>query len=80
MERPDVSVAVDGSLYRFHPHFHDLMVEKIEQLVKPEIKVRIRHLINVMITATSYLVGYNIELTEHFVMWVCHSCVILSSV
>ena len=67
MERPDVSVAVDGSLYRFHPHFHDLMVEKIEQLIKPEIKVRIRHLINVMITAASYLVGYDIELTEHVI-------------
>lgn len=80
MERPDVSVAVDGSLYRFHPHFHDLMVEKIEQLVKPEIKVRIRHLIKVMITAASYLVGYDIELTKHFVMWFCHSCDILPSV
>jgi hypothetical protein len=22
MNRPEVSVAVDGSLYRFHPHFH----------------------------------------------------------
>jgi hexokinase len=32
-------VAVDGSLYRFHPHFHDLMEEKIRQLVNPGIKV-----------------------------------------
>lgn len=40
MDRQDVTVAVDGSLYRFHPHFHDLMVEKIQQLVKPEIKVK----------------------------------------
>ena len=39
MNRPDVVVAVDGSLYRFHPHFHDLMVEKLEQLVNPGIKV-----------------------------------------
>ena len=41
MNRPDVVVAVDGSLYRFHPHFHDLMVEKITDLVNPGIKVRI---------------------------------------
>ena len=39
MNRPDVVVAVDGSLYRFHPHFHDLMVEKITDLVNPGIKV-----------------------------------------
>ncbi|KAK8722199.1 hypothetical protein OTU49_012319 [Cherax quadricarinatus] len=33
-----VTVAVDGSVYRFHPHFHNLMVEQISQLVKPGIK------------------------------------------
>ncbi|XP_029644605.1 hexokinase-2 isoform X2 [Octopus sinensis] len=32
MGRSEVTVAVDGSLYRFHPHFHDLMVEKIKAL------------------------------------------------
>lgn len=41
MDRQDVTVAVDGSLYRFHPHFHDLMVEKIQQLVKPGIKFKL---------------------------------------
>lgn len=41
MNRPDVAVAVDGSLYRFHPHFHDLMMEKIQQLVHPGIKFRL---------------------------------------
>lgn len=41
MNRPDVVVAVDGSLYRFHPHFHDLMVEKITDLVNPGIKFRL---------------------------------------
>lgn len=41
MGRQDVTVAVDGSLYRFHPHFHDLMVEKIEQLVNPGIKFKL---------------------------------------
>lgn len=34
-----VTVAVDGSVYRFHPHFHNLMVEQISQLIKPGIKV-----------------------------------------
>ncbi|XP_042212278.1 hexokinase type 2-like isoform X2 [Homarus americanus] len=33
-----VSVAVDGSVYRFHPHFHNLMVKQISQLIKPGIK------------------------------------------
>ncbi|KAK6185108.1 hypothetical protein SNE40_007416 [Patella caerulea] len=41
MGRKDVSVAVDGSLYRFHPHFHDLMVEKIEKLVTPGIRFKL---------------------------------------
>nr|CCN27375.1 hexokinase [Crassostrea angulata] len=41
MDRQDVTVAADGSLYRFHPHFHDLMVEKIQQLVKPGIKFKL---------------------------------------
>ena len=39
MNRPDVVVAIDGSLYRFHPHFHDLMMDKLEVLVNPGIKV-----------------------------------------
>lgn len=32
-----IKVGVDGSVYRFHPKFHDLMVAKIRQLVKPHI-------------------------------------------
>ncbi|XP_063989487.1 hexokinase type 2 isoform X2 [Diachasmimorpha longicaudata] len=28
----NVTVGIDGSVYRFHPHFHDLMTEKISQL------------------------------------------------
>ena len=44
MGESHVTVAVDGSVYRFHPHFHDLMVEKIGQLVKPGITVlRLNH-------------------------------------
>ena len=35
----DVTVAVDGSLYRFHPHFHDLMQKKVTQLVDSGKKV-----------------------------------------
>ncbi|XP_021340978.1 hexokinase type 2-like isoform X2 [Mizuhopecten yessoensis] len=41
MQRPEVTVAVDGSLYRFHPHFHDLMVEKLNQIVDPGIKFKL---------------------------------------
>ncbi|XP_046801811.1 hexokinase type 2 [Lucilia cuprina] len=37
MNEPQVTVGVDGSVYRFHPKFHQLMVEKISQLVKPGI-------------------------------------------
>ncbi|XP_065365983.1 hexokinase type 2 [Calliphora vicina] len=37
MNEPQVTVGVDGSVYRFHPKFHTLMVEKITQLVKPGI-------------------------------------------
>ena len=39
MGQKHVTVAVDGSLYRFHPHFHDLMVEKIRQLINPGLTV-----------------------------------------
>ncbi|XP_017012946.2 hexokinase type 2 [Drosophila takahashii] len=37
MDEPTVTVGVDGSVYRFHPKFHNLMVEKISQLIKPGI-------------------------------------------
>lgn len=39
MGKDNVTVGIDGSVYRFHPHFHDLMTEKIAQLVTPGIKV-----------------------------------------
>jgi hexokinase len=35
IQKKKVTVAVDGSVYRFHPHFHNLMMEKIKQLLKP---------------------------------------------
>lgn len=39
MGEKTVTIGVDGSVYRFHPFFHKLMVEKVKQLVDPEIKV-----------------------------------------
>jgi len=33
MKRPFTTVGVDGSVYRYHPHFHDLMEKKIEELL-----------------------------------------------
>lgn len=33
MHRPHVTVGVDGSLYRFHPQFHNLMMDKIPELI-----------------------------------------------
>ncbi|XP_014275878.1 hexokinase type 2 isoform X9 [Halyomorpha halys] len=32
-----LTIGVDGSLYRYHPHFHDLMVQKISQLIDDKI-------------------------------------------
>ena len=41
MDEPNVTVGIDGSVYRFHPHYHNLMMEKITALVKPGIKFNI---------------------------------------
>lgn len=38
MQIPLVTVGVDGSVYRFHPHFHNLMMEKIRQLIDKKLK------------------------------------------
>ena len=40
MNKSEMTIAVDGSLYRFHPRFHNLMCLKIQELVKPGLKVR----------------------------------------
>lgn len=40
INQTEVTVAVDGSLYRFHPHFHDLMMQKTTALVKTGLKVK----------------------------------------
>lgn len=41
IKRPHTTVGVDGSVYRYHPHFHDLMEKKISELVHPEYKVSV---------------------------------------
>ncbi|XP_043218952.1 hexokinase type 2-like isoform X1 [Amphibalanus amphitrite] len=38
MNRPSVTVGVDGSVYRYHPHVHRLMCEQINQLINPGIQ------------------------------------------
>lgn len=39
MNEKKVTIGVDGSVYRYHPHFHNLMMEKIRELVNPDIEV-----------------------------------------
>ncbi|KAL8618135.1 hypothetical protein ACOMHN_034362 [Nucella lapillus] len=41
MNKPEITIAVDGSLYRFHPRFHNLMCLKIQELVKPGLKFKL---------------------------------------
>lgn len=41
MDFLDVGVGVDGSLFRYHPHFHNLMTTTIRQLIKPNINFKI---------------------------------------
>lgn len=43
MDEKSVTIGVDGSVYRFHPYFHKLMVEKVKQLANPDIKVSLKH-------------------------------------
>ncbi|XP_076372364.1 hexokinase type 2-like isoform X1 [Tachypleus tridentatus] len=38
MKRPHTTVGVDGSVYRYHPYFHDLMERKISELTAPDYK------------------------------------------
>lgn len=39
INKPNATVAVDGSLYRFHPHFHNLMLQKTQSLIKEGLKL-----------------------------------------
>lgn len=36
MQRDHTTVGVDGSVYRHHPHFHNIMVKKIRELTDPK--------------------------------------------
>lgn len=38
IKRPKTTVGVDGSVYRYHPHFHQLMERKIGELTQPDYK------------------------------------------
>lgn len=40
MDEPSVTIGIDGSVYRYHPHFHNLLMEKIGQLANKHIKVK----------------------------------------
>ncbi|XP_005089962.1 hexokinase-2 isoform X2 [Aplysia californica] len=40
MQRKEVTIGVDGSLYRFHPFFHDLMMEKTRALTDAQISFK----------------------------------------
>lgn len=44
IDEDNVTVGIDGSVYRFHPHFHDLMTEKIGQLQKHKVNDYSPHL------------------------------------
>lgn len=38
MNRNDVTIGVDGSVYKYHPFYHQLLVNKVNELLKPGIK------------------------------------------
>lgn len=38
MNEKDVTIGVDGSVYRYHPFYHQLLVDKINELVKSGIQ------------------------------------------
>jgi hexokinase len=37
---PDISIGMDGSVYRFHPKFHNLMVKKMKELLPRSYKFK----------------------------------------
>uniref|UniRef100_A0A183GIX0 Phosphotransferase n=1 Tax=Heligmosomoides polygyrus TaxID=6339 RepID=A0A183GIX0_HELPZ len=41
MQRPYVTVGVDGSVYRFHPSFPRLLDEKIDQLIEGDLEYQL---------------------------------------
>lgn len=48
MGKNNVTVAVDGSVYRYHPHFHDLMMMKTSELLSSPAKVRFYFLLKII--------------------------------
>jgi len=38
--KPNVTVGMDGSLYRFHPEFHRILTKTIDELLQNKHKVR----------------------------------------
>lgn len=36
----EVTIGVDGSVYRFHPHFHDMMTEAVKELIPSSYKFK----------------------------------------
>lgn len=43
MSEDNVTVGIDGSVYRFHPHFHDLMTAKISELQPYKVRIMMKH-------------------------------------
>uniref|UniRef100_A0A6G1SKM7 Phosphotransferase n=1 Tax=Aceria tosichella TaxID=561515 RepID=A0A6G1SKM7_9ACAR len=41
MARPYTVVGVDGSMFRYHPHFHSIMAKKTKELTRPEYKFQL---------------------------------------
>jgi hexokinase len=64
MDEKSVTIGVDGSVYRYHPFFHQLMVEKIKSLTKSDIKVSVQDYYYAVILNDLFNVYYN-ELVTH---------------
>lgn len=41
MARPHTVVGVDGSMFKFHPHFHSIMAKKTKELTHPEYRFQL---------------------------------------
>lgn len=41
MARPYTVVGVDGSMFRYHPHFHSIMAKKTKELTRPDYKFQL---------------------------------------
>lgn len=57
MDEKKVTVGVDGSVYRYHPHFRSLMMEKIKELCDPSIEVSYTIILN-YIPRKTYMVQH----------------------